>query len=88
MVVVILTVDKQTGKLVGKPDVVSRGVTSIDESDELLEGTRDAVVASLEGADRLVEWSLVHQGVKEAVANYLYGEIHRRPMILAVAVEV
>ena len=37
MVVVILAVDKQTGKVIGRPDVVSRGVTSIDESEELLE---------------------------------------------------
>ena len=49
MVVVILAVDKQTGKLVGRPDVVSRGVTSIEESEDLLERTRDAVVASLAG---------------------------------------
>src|SRR5207249_643300 len=31
MVVVILAVDKQTGKLIGRPDVISRGVTSIEE---------------------------------------------------------
>jgi ribonuclease J len=88
MVVVILTVDKQTGKLIARPDIVSRGVTSIEESEELLEGTRDAAIASLEGADHIVEWALVHQTVKEAVASYLYSETHRRPMVLPVAVEV
>jgi len=88
MVVVILAVDKQTGKLIGRPDVVSRGVTSIEESQELLEGTRDAVIESLEGADHIVEWSLVNQTVREAVGRYLYNETHRRPMVLPVAVEV
>jgi ribonuclease J len=88
MVVVILAVNKQTGKLIGKPDVVSRGVTSIEESQELLEGTRDAVVESLEGADHIAEWSLVNQTVREAVGKYLYNETHRRPMVLPVAVEV
>jgi ribonuclease J len=88
MVVIILAIDKQTGKLIGKPDIVSRGVTSIEESEELLEGLRDAVVESLEGADHIAEWALVHQTVKEAVAAYLYDETHRRPMILPVAVEV
>jgi len=88
MVVIILAVDKQTGKLIGKPDVVSRGVTSIEESQELLEGTRDAVIESLEGASHIVEWSLVNQTVREAVGRYLYGETHRRPMVLPVAVEV
>jgi ribonuclease J len=88
MVVIILAVDKQTGKLVGKPDIVARGVTSIEESEELLEGLRDAVVESLQGADHIAEWALVHQTVKEAVAAYLYDETHRRPMVLPVAVEV
>jgi ribonuclease J len=87
MVVVILAVDKQTGKLIGRPDVVSRGVTSL-ESQELLEGTRDAVIESLEGADHIVEWSLVNQTVREAVGRYLYAETHRRPMVLPVAVQV
>ncbi len=88
MVVVILTVDKQTGKLVGRPDVVSRGVTGIEESEELLERTREMVVAALRGADHVAEWSIVNSNVKDAVAKFLYDETHRRPMILPVAVEV
>jgi ribonuclease J len=89
MVVIVLAVDKQTGKLVGRPDVVSRGVTSIDESDDLLERTKDAVVDALgaEG-DHIAEWSAVNQKVREAVAKFLYNETHRRPMVMPVAVEV
>jgi ribonuclease J len=89
MVVIVLAVDKQTGKLVGRPDVVSRGVTSIDESEDLLERTKDAVVDALgaEG-DHIAEWSAVNQKVREAVAKFLYSEIHRRPMVMPVAVEV
>jgi ribonuclease J len=89
MVVIVLAVDKQTGKLVGRPDVVSRGVTSIDESEELLERTREAVVEALgEEDDHIAEWTAVNQKVREHVGKFLYGEIHRRPMIMPVAVEV
>jgi ribonuclease J len=89
MVVIVLAVDKQTGKLVGRPDVVSRGVTSIDESDDLLERTKDAVVDAIgaEG-DHIAEWSAVNQTVREAVAKFLYNETRRRPMIMPLAVEV
>jgi ribonuclease J len=89
MVVIVLAVDKQTGKLVGRPDVVSRGVTSIDESDDLLERTKDCVVDAL-GAEgeHIAEWSAVNQKVREAVAKFLYNETHRRPMVMPVAVEV
>lgn len=88
MVVIIIAVDKQTGQLTGRPDVVSRGVTSIEESEELQERTRDAVVESLEGADHLAEFSVVQSTVKDAIAKFLYDEIHRRPMVLPVVVEV
>jgi ribonuclease J len=88
MVVVVLALDKQTGKIIGRPDIVSRGLTGIEESEELRERTRDAVIESLEGSDHIVEWALVNQTVKDAVAAFLYTETHRRPMVLPVAVEV
>ncbi len=89
MVVIVMALDKQTGKLVCRPDVVSRGVTSIDESEELLERTREAVVEALGGEDdHIVEWASVAQKVKEHVAKFLYSETHRRPMVMPVTVEV
>ena len=89
MVVVIVTVDKQTGRLVGRPDVVSRGVTSMDESEDLLERTKDAVIEAIGVEDdHILEWSSVNQKLRETVGRFLYAEIHRRPMVLPVAVEV
>jgi ribonuclease J len=88
MVVVILAMDKQTGRVAGRPEVVSRGFVDMDESEELIERTRVTVTKSLEGADHIVEWGAVHTSVKEAVAKFLYDETRRRPMVLPVAVEV
>lgn len=88
MVVIILAVDKQSGRIVGQPEVVSRGFVDIEESEELLERTRKRVVAALEGAEHIVEWGVVNTQVKDAIAQFLYDETRRRPMILPVAVEV
>jgi ribonuclease J len=88
MVVIILTVEKQTGRLVGRPDVVSRGFVAIEESAELLERTRDVAAASLDGAEHLVEWGVMTAQIKESVAQFLYAATRRRPMVLPVAVEV
>lgn len=88
MVVVIVAVDKETGKVVGRPDVVSRGVTGIDESEELTEGAKEVVLRSLASADHIVDWPAVTKTVRDAVAKYVYEETHRRPMVLPVAVEV
>jgi ribonuclease J len=88
MVVIILAVDKQSGRIVGQPEVVSRGFVDIEESEDLLERTRQRVVAALEGAEHIVEWGVVNTQVKDAIAQFLYDETRRRPMILPVAVEV
>jgi ribonuclease J len=88
MVVVIVAMDKQTGRVAGRPEVVSRGFVDMDESDDLIERTRDQVLSSLEAADHIVEWGAVHTKVKESVAKFLYDETRRRPMVLPVAVEV
>ncbi len=88
MIVVVIAVDKRSGRVVGRPDVVSRGFVDVEESEELLERTRDMVVAALEGSNHIAEWGVVHSKVKEAVAKFLYQETRRRPMVLPVAVEV
>jgi len=88
MIVIVIAVDKRSGRVVGKPDVVSRGFVDVEESEELLERTRDMVVAALEGANHIAESGAIHSKVKEAIAKFLYQETRRRPMVLPVAVEV
>ena len=88
MVVVIVAMDKQTGHVAGRPEVVSRGFVDMDESDELIDRTRDEVTRALAGADHIVEWGAVHTQIKDAVAKFLYDETRRRPMVLPVAVEI
>ena len=88
MVVIILAMDKQTGRVTTRPEVVSRGFVDMDESEDLIERTRDTAARCLTGADHLVEWSAVNAQVKDAVAKFLYDETRRRPMVLPVAVEV
>ena len=88
MVVVIVAIEKKTGRLVGQPEIVSRGFVDIEESEDLMQRTGDMVVAALEGADHIAEWGVVNTKVKDAIAQFLYKETRRRPMVLPVAVEV
>ena len=88
MVVIVIAVDKQTGKPAGRPDVVSRGFVDVEESAELLEATRDMAARALDGADHIAEWGVSNTKVKDNIARFLYDETRRRPMILPVVVEV
>ena len=55
VVVVVVTVDSQTGELVGGPDIVNRGFVYEEASQDILEEARDRVVATIgETADARV----------------------------------
>lgn len=88
MVVVILAFEKNTGRLVGSPEVVSRGFVDIDESENLLRSTQDLVTSTLKSDDHITEWGAVNTKVKDAVAQYLYQQTRRRPMVIPVSIEV
>ncbi|MDO8672037.1 MAG: ribonuclease J, partial [Dehalococcoidia bacterium] len=89
VVVVIVAIDKQTGKLVSRPDIVSRGFVFMKESEELIEQAKDVVTAALSHKDdHLAEWGFVASKVKDALSRFLYEQTKRRPMILPVSVEV
>jgi ribonuclease J len=88
MVVLILPMAKNTSRIVGTVEVVSRGFVDMEEREELIERTRERVVAALQGKDHTLEWGAVHAEVKESVAKFLYDETRRRPMVLPVRVEV
>ena len=88
MIVVVIAVDKRSGRVVGKPDVVSRGFVDVEESEELLERTRDMVVAALKG--RTTSPSGVSYTARSRRLSPS-SSIRRRaggPMVLPVAVEV
>ncbi|HLZ72958.1 MAG TPA: ribonuclease J [Dehalococcoidia bacterium] len=88
MVVVVIAVDKQSGKVIDLPDVLSRGFVDADEAAWLMDKARELARQSLDGADHRAEWPAINARVKDTVAKFLYDETRRRPMVLPVAVEV
>jgi len=89
MVVVVLPVNKQTGNLTGRPDIVSRGFVDTRESKEMLEGSLDAVVQALEKSSaNPIDLTLVTNRVKDILEKYYYEQTKRRPMVLPFVVKV
>jgi ribonuclease J len=86
---VIVTVDKDTGQLVGKPDLISRGFVHQQTSDVLLDAARDRIVETISKiSPGNPEWSVVKNSVRDAMSKFLYDQTRRRPMIIPIVVEV
>jgi ribonuclease J len=89
IVVVIIAINKQTGKLVTRPDIVSRGFVDVVESKDMLDGGRDLVADVLNhGHVHTPDRGFIDNEVKNALDKYFYDKTKRRPMILPVQVQV
>jgi ribonuclease J len=88
--IVIVTVNKDTGHLVGEPDLISRGFVHQQTSDTLLDAARDQVTKTINklGGEGPPEWQVVKSAVRDAMSRYLYEQTRRRPMIIPIVVEI
>jgi len=76
-VVVNLRVNR-AGQLVGKPDIISRGFIYVPEAEEMFEAARAqiAAVAARPSAN-------LREKVEQALTDFFYSELKRRPMVFA-----
>jgi len=89
IVVVIIAVNRQTGKLVGPPDIVSRGFMEDRDFGDLMGESRQVLVKALEhSGSRLNEWSFINSKVRDTLEKFYYDRTKRRPMILPFMVKV
>jgi ribonuclease J len=88
MFIVVATVDKQNGRLVGAPEVVTRGfVAKVD--DKLIAGAAKRIAASIQTpGDHLAEAGLLKAQIKDGLSSYLFEQTRRRPLVFPVIVEV
>ncbi|HVM30118.1 MAG TPA: ribonuclease J [Candidatus Limnocylindrales bacterium] len=88
MLLVVVTVDKQTGALIGQPEIVTRGFVAGD-ADPAIAGAADRVRSAIttEG-DHTSEIALLKAQIKDSLSQYLYDRTRRRPMVFPVVVEV
>lgn len=89
LIIVVMTLDKATGKVVSGPDIVSRGFVYVRESEELMNGARAVVDKALTKLmeKEVREWSTIKNEVKDSLKDYLYQNTKRNPMILPIITE-
>jgi ribonuclease J len=89
MFLVVVTVDKQTGSVIGRPEIITRGFTGLNEQDPLIEETAARVIEAIDNpGDHISEIALLKSQIKDGVSRYLYEQTKRRPMVFPVVVEV
>jgi ribonuclease J len=92
VLLVVVTIDKQSGELVAGPDIVTRGFVYAAEAGALLDETKERIRTAVDGINRHAtmapDWNYLNKKIRDTTSQYLYEQTRRRPMVLPVVVEV
>ena len=90
LIVVVATINGQTGQAVAGPDIVSRGFVYVREAEDLMNEAKHVVKLVLEDCHTkgIREWGNIKVKVRDSLSDYLYGKTKRKPMILPIIMEV
>jgi ribonuclease J len=90
IVLILITIEKESGKMVPPPDVITRGFILEDSDQEFVNEIKDVVSITVEALDRDVasDPSLLKAEVRRALKKHFRNTLERRPMILPLVFEV
>jgi ribonuclease J len=90
MIVIILTMDRDKGRVLKNPDIISRGFIYLKENQEMLDEIRKRIRSLMQRLPpyREVEPDYLKTLIRDQVGQYLYTKTKRRPMILPVIIEI
>lgn len=88
IVVVVVPIDSQTGKLSGDPDMISRGFVFGDDANDLLDAAKEIVKSLfIDHQGGRLDLRFVRNEIENHLQRFFYEETKRRPLILTVVVE-
>lgn len=90
IIVAIVQLDKKTGKVIGTPDIVSRGFVHMKENKQLIGQVRSLIKKAADNKDKksAPDRDAVRTKVRDEVGQFLFKKTQRRPMVLPVILEV
>ena len=89
VVVVVVTVDTQTGKVLVGPEIITRGWVYAPEAEDLLDEACDTIAAAVEQAlaAGVRDVEALERDVRRAAGKFVNERTRRRPMIVPVVME-
>ena len=90
IMIVVMSLEKESGQLVAGPDIVSRGFVYVREADELIEEARITVDEAIQSClDRgVTDWGKLKSTTKDVLGDFVWKKTKRKPMILPIIMEV
>ena len=90
LIIIVLTMDSQTGTVVAGPDVLSRGFVYVRDSENLMEEIKKLLRAEIVKFEEkhITDWATIKGLLREELRDYIYKKTKRDPMILPIIMEI
>mgnify|MGYP000066682798 FL=1 len=90
IIIVTMSFEKGTNRLLAGPDIISRGFVYIRESEELIREMRKVALKAIEKCEgrKSRDWGYIKSEIRDGMDHYLWKKIKRSPMVLPVIMEV
>ncbi len=87
--VVVLGINKSTGKLASGPELIPRGFIYPNEIGDILREARQVIVDAMgQNPEGKQDWNEIKNTVKKVLTNLFFKRTHRKPMIIPIMLEV
>lgn len=90
LIVVVITIEGDTGNVVAGPDIISRGFVYVRESEDLMDQIKEIAKQAVNksaGKSR-GDWSIRKSAIREDLKDCIYEKTKRKPMILPIIMEI
>jgi ribonuclease J len=87
MIMVILTVQKETGSIITGPDIISRGFVYVKESDAFIREVKQVCEEAVRGCES-THWLAKKKVISNTLRDFIYLKTKRTPMILPIIIEI
>lgn len=92
IIIIVMTVDAQTGEIYSGPEVISRGFVYMREAEaminNIIEQTKLAIAKINSLSYKTPDWTLRKSTIKDMVHDYVFEQTKRNPMVLPIVMEV
>ncbi|MEC4686034.1 MAG: ribonuclease J [Nitrospirota bacterium] len=90
IVLVIISMEKPSGRITSGPDIISRGFIFEEASTDLISEARRVVAETITGLDPevLQDLTLLKARIRNTLKKHIYKTMNRRPMIVPIIFEI
>ena len=90
LMVVVVTMDRESGTIIAGPDIISRGFVYVRVAEDLMDEAKKVVLEALMECEekKITSWNYIKGVIKDTLKNFLWQKTKRSPMILPIIMDV